>query len=46
MVRDSCYLHLPVVVGIIFMAPDIEEAHVRDPLGMIPALALFGETAL
>jgi hypothetical protein len=34
-----------MVVGIIFMAPDIEEAHVRDPLGTIPALALCGGTA-
>ena len=47
--RDSCsYLHLPMVGGIIFSALGIEHtlAHVADPLGTIPAVALCGGVAL
>ena len=47
--RDSySYLHLPMVAGIIFAALGIEQtlAHVRDPLGTIPAVALCGGVAL
>ena len=42
------YLHLPMVAGIIFSALGIEEtlAHVWDPLGTIPAVALCGGIAL
>jgi low temperature requirement protein LtrA len=47
--RDSySYLHLPMVAGIIFAALGIEQtlAHVEDPLGTIPAVALCGGVAL
>ena len=47
--RDSyTYLHLPMVAGIIFAALGIEQtlAHVGDPLGTIPAVALCGGVAL
>jgi low temperature requirement protein LtrA len=47
--RDSyTYLHLPMVAGIIFAALGIEQtlAHVREPLGTIPAVALCGGVAL
>ena len=47
--RDSyTYLHLPMVAGIIFVALGIEQtlAHVGDPLGTIPAVALCGGVAL
>jgi low temperature requirement protein LtrA len=47
--RDSySYLHLPMVAGIIFVALGIKEilAHVGDPLGTIPAVALCGGVAL
>ncbi len=47
--RDSySYLHLPMVAGIIFAALGIKEilAHVGDPLGTIPAVALCGVVAL
>ena len=47
--RDSySYLHLPMVAGIIFAALGIEQtlAHVGDPLGTIPAVALCGGVAL
>ena len=42
------YLHLPMVAGIIFAALGIEQtlAHVGDPLGTIPAVALCGGVAL
>jgi low temperature requirement protein LtrA len=47
--RDSySYLHLPMVVGIVFAALGIEQtlAHVGEPLGMIPGIALCGGVAL
>lgn len=47
--RDSySYLHLPMVVGIIFIALGIEQtlAHVGESLGIIPAVALGGGGAL
>jgi len=47
--RDSYpYLHLPMVAGIIFLALGIKNtlAHVEDPLGTIPAVALCGGVAL
>ena len=47
--RDSySYLHLPMVAGIIFVALGIEQtlAHVGEPLGTIPAVALCGGVAL
>ena len=47
--RDSySYLHLLMVDGIIFVALGLEEtlAHVGDPLGTIPAVALCGGAAL
>jgi low temperature requirement protein LtrA len=42
------YLHLPMVAGIVFAALNVEEtlAHVGDPLGTIPAVALCGGVAL
>jgi low temperature requirement protein LtrA len=47
--RDSySYLHLPMVAGIIFVALGMKQtlAHIRDPLGTIPAVALCGGVAL
>ena len=47
--RDSySYLHLPMVAGIIFVSLGIKKtlAHVEDPLGTIPAVALCGGVAL
>src|SRR5918998_357539 len=47
--RDAYpYLHLPMVVGIIFVALGIKQtlAHVGDPLGIIPAVAMCGGVAL
>src|SRR5215204_1420858 len=47
--RDAYpYLHLPMVAGIIFVALGIKQtmAHVGDPLGTIPAVALCGGVAL
>jgi low temperature requirement protein LtrA len=47
--RDSySYLHLPMVAGIIFAALGIKQtlAHVGDPLGTVPAVALCGGVAL
>src|SRR5919107_3087061 len=47
--RDAYpYLHLPLVAGIIFVALGIKQtlAHVGDPLGTIPAVALCGGVAL
>jgi len=47
--RDAyAYLHLPMVAGIIFLALGIKQtlAHVGDPLGTIPAVALCGGVAL
>jgi low temperature requirement protein LtrA len=47
--RDAySYLHLPMVAGIIFVALGIKQtlAHVGDPLGTIPAVALCGGVAL
>ena len=46
--RDSySYLHLPMVDGIIFVALGVKQtlAHVGDPLGTIPAVALCGGIA-
>ena len=46
--RDSyTYLHLPMVAGIIFAALGLKQtlAHVGDPLGIIPAVALCGGVA-
>jgi low temperature requirement protein LtrA len=42
------YLHLPMVAGIIFASLGVEQtlAHVGDPLGTIPAVALCGGVAL
>ena len=47
--RDSySYLHLPMVAGIIYAALGAKQtlAHVGDPLGAIPAVALCGGVAL
>jgi low temperature requirement protein LtrA len=47
--RDSySYLHLPMVAGIIFAALGAKQtlAHVGDPLGTIPAVAMCGGVAL
>jgi low temperature requirement protein LtrA len=47
--RDSySYLHLPMVAGIVLVALGIKKtlAHVGDPLGTIPAVALCGGVAL
>jgi low temperature requirement protein LtrA len=47
--RDAYpYLHLPIVSGIIFVALGIKQtmAHVGDPLGIVPAVALCGGVAL
>jgi len=47
--RDAySYLHLPMVAGIILVALGIKKtlAHVGDPLGTIPAVALCGGVAL
>src|ERR671917_1656977 len=47
--RDSySYLHLLMVAGIVFVALGIKKilAHVGDPLGIIPAVALCGGVAL
>src|SRR5919112_743550 len=47
--RDSySYLHLPMVAGVIFVALGIKQtlAHVGDPLGTVPAVALCGGIAL
>jgi low temperature requirement protein LtrA len=47
--RDSyTYLHLPMVAGIIFAALGLKQtlAHVGEPLGTIPAVALCGGVAL
>jgi low temperature requirement protein LtrA len=42
------YLHLPMVVGIVLVALGIKKtlAHLGDPLGTIPAVALCGGVAL
>jgi low temperature requirement protein LtrA len=47
--RDSySYLHLPMVAGIVLVALGVKKtlAHVGDPLGIIPAVALCGGVAL
>ncbi len=47
--RDSySYLHLPMLAGIIFVALGVKKtlAHIGDPLGTIPAVALCGGVAL
>jgi low temperature requirement protein LtrA len=47
--RDSySYLHLPMVTGIVLVALGVKKtlAHVGDPLGTIPAVALCGGVAL
>jgi low temperature requirement protein LtrA len=49
MARDSySYLHLPMVAGIVLVALGIKKtlAHIEDPLGTIPAVALCGGVAL
>jgi low temperature requirement protein LtrA len=49
MARDAySYLHLPMVAGIIFVALGVKQtlAHVGDPLGTIPAVALCGGVSL
>ena len=47
--RDSySYLHLPMLAGIVFVALGVKKtlAHIGDPLGTIPAVALCGGVAL
>jgi low temperature requirement protein LtrA len=47
--RDAYpYLHLPMVAGIIFVALGVKQtlAHVGEPLGTVPAVALCGGVAL
>jgi low temperature requirement protein LtrA len=47
--RDSySYLHLPMIAGIIFIALGFKKtlAHVTEPLGVIPAVALCGGGAV
>ena len=47
--RDSyCYLHLPMIAGIVLVALGLKKTleHVDDPLKMVPAVALFGGVAL
>src|ERR687897_2663065 len=47
--RDAySYLHLPIVAGIVLVALGIKKtlAHVGDPLGTIPSVALCGGVAL
>jgi low temperature requirement protein LtrA len=47
--RDAySYLHLPIVAGIVLVALGIKKtlAHVGEPLGTIPAVALCGGVAL
>jgi low temperature requirement protein LtrA len=47
--RDAySYLHLPIVAGIVLVALGIKQtlAHVGEPLGTIPAVALCGGVAL
>src|SRR5262249_60674967 len=47
--RDSySYLHLPMVIGIIFFAVGVKKTlvHVGDPLHLVPAVALCGGVAL
>jgi low temperature requirement protein LtrA len=47
--RDSySYLHLPMIVGIIFFAVGVKKTlvHVGDPLHTVPAVALCGGVAL
>lgn len=47
--RDSySYLHLPMIAGIIFVALGFKKtlAHVTEPLGVIPAVALCGGGAV
>jgi low temperature requirement protein LtrA len=47
--RDAYpYLHLPMVAGIIFVALGVKQtlAHVGEPLGSVPAVALCGGVAL
>jgi low temperature requirement protein LtrA len=47
--RDAYpYLHLPMVAGIIFVALGVKQtlAHVGEPLGTVPSVALCGGVAL
>ena len=47
--RDSySYLHLPMIAGIVLVALGVKKTieHVDEPLGTIPAVALFGGVAL
>lgn len=47
--RDSyAYLHFPIIAGIVFVALGLEEtvSHVAEPLGTLPAVALYGGSAL
>ena len=49
MARDSySYLHFPMVAGIVLVALGMKKtlAHVDDPLEIVPAVALFGGTAV
>src|SRR4051812_44550220 len=49
MARDSySYLHLPMIAGIVLVALGLKKtlAHVDEPLGTVPAAALFGGIAL
>ena len=47
--RDAySYLHLPLIAGILLMALGVKKTlgHVDEPLGTVPAVALFGGIAL
>ncbi len=47
--RDAySYLHFPMIAGIVLLAVGLREtlAHVHEPLGTVPAIALCGGTAL
>lgn len=47
--RNSyAYLHLPIITGVLFVAFGLEETvvHVSAPLGTIPAVGLYGGSAL
>jgi low temperature requirement protein LtrA len=47
--RDSySFLHLPMVAGIVLLALGLKKtlAHVEDPLGLVPAVAMLGGVAL
>lgn len=47
--RDSfSYLHFPMIAGIVLLSLGLKQtlAHVEDPLGLVPAVAALGGTAL